>query len=171
MRHRRLVWFGLSASIVAVWLTFWGRDDMGRQPKPHIPIACSISFQAYSNSPSGQSWAILLVSNNDIGKLCFAGPCLLVLSNRPSGDVETHWQLAPPIASRTCTQIAVEIPPESGTWRVGVTVLRDTWRDHVRELRSLGWPDQLLPRPTFGIRCIYTDWVPQLNRPTSRVIE
>jgi hypothetical protein len=163
MRHPKLAWFCFFASIGAVWLSLRGRDDIEPpRPKPYIPIACSVSFQAYSNSPSGRTWAVLLVTNLDSGDLSFVGPYGLSLSNRPSCHVEARWQLAPTFAPGTGTRIAVEIPPGSGTWRAGFFLIRTTWRDYVRNLRVLDWcPDRLLPRSTYQVDPVETDWVPR----------
>jgi hypothetical protein len=163
MRHRKLAWFCLCAASVAVCLALWGRDDSKPRPvRPYRPIACSVSFKGYSNSPSGHKWAVLVVTNRDFGELSFSHPCSLFLSNHPSDVLETHWQLAPSFAPHTSRRIAVEIPPESGTWRARFFLIRTTWRDSVRDFRPLSrCPDWLLPHPTYSVGDVVTEWVTQ----------
>ncbi len=163
MRHRRLVWFCLFASIAAVCLGLWGRDD--REPRtvrPPSPIAASVLFQGYSNGLGGQKWAVLVVTNRDFGKMWFMNPCSVEFSSHPSDARDVHWQLPPPFAPGSSARIAVEIPPETGSWRASFFLQRWTWRDHVRDARFLSWcPNVLLPRRTFQMQRFVTDWVPQ----------
>src|SRR5688572_3010051 len=85
-RHRKLGWFCLFAVIAAIGITFWSQDGEPRPPQIPKPIAYSVSFQGYSNSPSGQRWAILTVTNRDFGNLCFANPMSVEFAAQP--DVE-----------------------------------------------------------------------------------
>jgi hypothetical protein len=161
VRHRKLAWFCLFASIVAACLALWGRDDIEpRTIRLPSPIACSVSFQGYSNSLSGQKWAVLVVTNRDFGDLAFVGPYSVELSSHPSDGRDVHWQLAPRLAPRCSARIAVEIPPEPGTWRARFCLERWTWRDSARNILHR-CPDCLRPRRTYKVQYFATDWVPQ----------
>ena len=163
MRHRKLAWFCLFASTVALCLALWGRDDV--EPRPsglRSPIACSVLFQGYSNSLSGQKWAVLIVTNRDFGDLLFANPITVEFAAHPGDGQDTHWKIPDFIPPRSCGRITVEIPPEPGNWRARCVVARWTWRDSVRNARVLNWcPDALLPRGTYQLQGLVTDWVPQ----------
>ena len=161
MRYRKLAWFCVLASIVAVCIALWGRDDIRpRTIRESSPIVCSVTFQGYSNSLSGQKWAVLAVTNRDFGDLAFIGPYEVELSGHPSDTRDVHWQLAPRFAPGSSARIAVEIPPESGTWRAKFCLERWTWRDSARN--ALDWcPEGLLPRRTYRVQYLVTDWVPQ----------
>ena len=163
MRHRKLVWFCFFAAVVAVCLALWGRDGLDpRTVRLPSPIACSVSFQGYSNSASGQRWAILAVTNRDFGDLSFVNPMSVEFAAHPGDVQETHWETPRFIPPRSCGRIAVEIPPAPGVWRMRCHISRWTWRDSVRNARGLNWcPDALLPRRTYQLQGLVTDWVPQ----------
>ncbi len=167
-RHRRLAWFSLFATIIAICLVVCGRENLDSKPRSlHLPkpIAFSVSFQGYSNSLSGQRWAILVVTNRDFGNLYFSGTCLVEpLDHRllHTDEDETRWQLPLFVAPRTSARIAVEIPPAFRTWRARCTMIRYTWRDYVHNA-LVGWRlDGLIPvRPTCEYGSLVTDWVSQ----------
>ena len=159
-RHRWLGWFCVLAVIAAIGITLWSRED-GEPRPPQIPkpIAFSVSFQGYSNSPSGQRWAILTVTNRDFGNLCFANPMAVEFAAHPGDGQETHWKTPDFIPPRSCGRIAVEIPPAPGAWRMRCIISRYTWRDNVRDALPGWWPDFLLPRRTQIMDGLVTDWV------------
>jgi len=159
-RHRWLGWFCVLAVIAAIGITLWSRED-GEPRPPQIPkpIAFSVSFQGYSNSPSGQRWAILTVTNRDFGNLCFANPMAVEFAAHPGDGQETHWKTPDFIPPRSCGRIAVEIPPTAGAWRMRCIISRYTWRDNVRDALPGWWPDFLLPRRTQIMDGLVTDWV------------
>lgn len=163
VRRRKLVWFCLFASIVAVCLGLWVRDNI--EPGPgglRSPIACAVTFQGYSNSLSGQKWAVLIVTNRDFGDLLFMNPITVEFAAHPGDGQDTHWKIPEFIPPRSCARIAVEIPPEPGNWRVRCIVARWTWRDSLRHARVLNrFPDALLPRGTYQLDGLVTGWVPQ----------
>ena len=51
----------------------------------------SLLLQSYSNSPSGQRWAILTVTNGENNNFSIIGPRSIELSG-PPGDLDTHWR-------------------------------------------------------------------------------
>ena len=163
-RHRKLAWFCLLASMLGACFALWGREGSGARPsKSAKPIACAISFQRYSNSPSGQKWAILLVTNRDFGTLYFEGPFLVEPPLPPADDSdETHWQKPQSLPPESSAEIAVEIPPSFRTWHARCTVVRVTWRDRARSAFPLWYPSSLIPiRRTYAFQPLVTDWVPQ----------
>lgn len=159
-RPRWLGWFCLLAVVAAIGLTLWSRDD-GEPRPPQIPkpIAYSVLFQGYSNSPSGQRWAILTVTNRDFGDLCFANPMSVEFAAQPADEQETRWKTSGFIPPRSCGRIAVLIPPVPGAWRMNCMIIRSTWRDDVRGALPGWWPDFLLPRRTQIMDGLVTDWV------------
>jgi len=161
-RHRWLGWFCVLAVIAAIGITLWSRED-GEPRPPQIPkpIAFSVSFQGYSNSPSGQRWAILTVTNRDFGDLRFAEPMIVEFAAHPGDAAEPHWKHPDFIAPRSSGSVAVEIPPAPGAWRMRCHISRSTWRDPLyNALSSRGWPDRLIPvRRTHTMDSLVTDWV------------
>jgi hypothetical protein len=160
-RHRKLVRFCLIAAMVAFCITLWNREDgEPRPPQSPKPIAFSVSFLGYSNSPSGQSWAILTVTNRDFGNLGFSGPFGVELATHPEDEHATRWKTPGFIRPRSCGRIAVEIPPAPGDWRARCTIMRWTWRDAVWNAFPGWWPDNLIPvRRTQTMDSLVTDWV------------
>lgn len=158
--HRKLGWFCLLAVIAAIGVTLWSREE-GEPRPPTIPkpIAFSVSFQGYSNSPSGQRWAILTVTNRDFGNLGFSGPFGVELSARLKDEQATRWMTPGFIPPHSCGRIAVEIPPAPGAWRARCRIIRSTWRDKVRNACPGWFPELLLPRPTHTMDDLVTDWV------------
>jgi hypothetical protein len=164
-RHRKLVWFCLLAAMVAIGISLWSREDgeprPPRNPKPWIPLAFSVSFQGYSNSPSGQRWAILTVTNRDFGDLYFADMMTVDLSNQPRAAQDARWKHPDFIPRRSCGRIVVEVPLAPGSWRAQCMISRWTWRDSVYSaLSSRGWPTRLIPvRRTSVMGGIATEWI------------
>jgi hypothetical protein len=104
-RYRKLLWLCLLAAIAAICINLLSSED--GEPRPAQipnPIAFSVSFQGYSNSPSGPRWAILTVTNRDFGNLCFAGPCTVELSGHTLDAPGTHWKTPNFIPPRTLWQ-------------------------------------------------------------------
>jgi hypothetical protein len=163
VRHRKLVWFCLLASVVGFWLALWGRD--GTEPRPREwsrPIAASISFQSCSNSLSGQKWAVLSVTNRESDNLYVCGHFSVELSDQPGFLQDSHWRTPNFVLARSSATVAVEIPPAPGTWRARLMLTRFTWRDRVRNVFPSRYPDRLIPvRRTFAERILVTDRVPQ----------
>ncbi len=160
-RHRKLGWFCLFAAMAAIGITLWSSEDGDpRTPQKPKPIAFSVSFQGYTNSPSGQRWAILTITNRDFGNLYLANPMIVEFAGQPGDERETHWKTPAFIPPRSCGQIAVEIPPAPGAWRMHCIISRYTWKDMVRNaLSSRRLPDFLLPRRTQTMDSLVTDWV------------
>ncbi len=161
-RRRKLGWFCLLAAMAAIGITLWSRED-GEPRPPQIPkpIAFSVSFQGYSNSPSGQRCAILTVTNRDFGDLYLVpGSATVEFAAHPGGGQETYWKHPGFIPRRSCGRIAVEIPPAPGAWRMRCIISRYTWRDTARDiLSSRRVPDFLLPRRTHTMDSLVTEWI------------
>ena len=161
-RHRWLGWFCVLAVIAAIGITIWSCED----GKPHPaqspkPIAFSVSFQGYSNSPSGQRWAILTVTNRDFGNLCLGNPLTVEWSDHPKDAQDTHGKLPDFIPPHSCGRMVVEVPLAPGSWRARCMISRSTWRDPIyNALSSRGWPAHLIPvRRTQTMDSLVTDWV------------
>jgi hypothetical protein len=165
-RHRRLGWFCVFAAIAAIGISLWGREDgeprPPRIPKPPIPIAFSVSFQGYSNSPTGQRWAILTVTNRDFGDLYLVAPNTVELSEHPRDAQDTHWKWPDSIPPHSRGTVLVEVPRAPGFWRARCIISRWTWRDSVyNALSSRGWPAGLIPvRRTQTMDGLVTEWIP-----------
>ena len=161
-RHRKLSWFCRLALIAAVGITLWSCEDgEPRPPQISKPIAFSASFQGYSNSPSGQRWAILTITNRDFGNLYLANPMSVEFAAHPGHGQETHWKTPDFIPPHCCGRIAVEIPPAPGDWRMRCIISRYTWRDPVyNALSSRRWPVYLIPvRRTQTMDSLVTEWI------------
>jgi len=164
-RNRKLVWFCVLAVVAAIGVSLWGREDCEprppRIPKPRIPIAFSVSFQGYSNSPSGQRWAILTVTNRDFGDLYLANPMTVELSEHPRDEQDARWKAPDFISPRSCGRMVVEVPLAPGSWRARCIISRWTWRDSVyNAFSSRGCPAGLIPvRSTHTMDMLVTEWI------------
>jgi len=146
-RHRKLAWLSLLGALASIALTLWSYNDGApRAPQEPTPIAATISFQSYSNGPSGQRWALLTVTNSDFGTLYIAaGSCLVELSNQPSSYLDPDWQYPTSIPPRSTATVAIAMPSVEGSWRVRCLVVRGTWRDRVTDILPRWWPTFLDP--------------------------
>ena len=161
-RHHKLAWLCLLVALVAFGLTLWSYDDgTPRAPLEPSPIAATISFQSYSNSPSGQRWALLTVTNSDVGTLSFAaGSFLVELSNQPASYLDADWQRPRSLPARSTATVAVQIPAALGPWRASCLVVRETWRDRFPDIFPRWWPSSLNPaRRTATMGDLVSDWV------------
>ena len=161
-RHRKLAWLCLLAALASIGITLWSYDD-GNPRAPHLPapITAAISFQGYSNSPGGQRWALLTVTNSDFGTLYIAaGSSLVELSNRPASSLDADWQYPTSMPPHSTATVAAAIPPALGPWRVRCMVVRVTWKDTVRNNFPGWWPENLRPvRRTRTMGGLVSDWV------------
>ncbi len=168
VRHRKLLWFSVLASCAAVWLLSLGRDwgEPHARKAPSAP-AFSVAFQGYSNSASGQRWAILAVTNRDFGNLYFSGPFAEELStDPPSGPTnerpEMHWQHPRVISPGSSGRVAVEAPATRGEWRARCVMVRWTWRDDLRYYAPRWYPESLIPvRSSHSYHTLVSEWMPQ----------
>jgi hypothetical protein len=179
VRHRKLIWFSAIASWVAVCIALWGQAASKSHPmRPLAHFAVSVAFQGYSNSVSGQKWALLAITNRDRGDLCFFPPNLVqlgvgVLSGPESLGVlsnwhETQWQYPPAIPRGSFCRIAVEVPPGHGSWRARCLLMRFTWSDKLLSRVPRWWPGGLIPlRGDPSLGALLTDWTPQRDSPTN----
>ena len=164
-RRRWLVWICLLALMATIGITLsnreGGRPRRAQSPQPRKPIAYCASFQGYSNSPSGQRWAILTVTNRDFGELGFANPMTVQFSDDPMDDQDVHWKGPDGIPPGSFGRIAVEIPPGRGAWRARCIIWRWTWRDSAyNAFSSRNWPAHLIPvRRTHTMDEFVTEWV------------
>jgi len=160
-RHRKLAWLCLLVALVSIGLTLWSYNSEPRAPLVSAPIAAAIFFQSYSNSPSGQRWAILTVTNSDFGTLYFAaGSFLVELSNQPSSYLDADWQRPRSLPPHSTATVAVPIPADLGPWRASCMIVRDTWRNRVPNVFPRWWPDWLNPsRRTRTADGLVSDWV------------
>lgn len=161
-RHRKLAWLCLLVALASIGLSIWSYDREPRAPQLPAPIAATISFQSYSNSPSGQRWALLTVTNSDFGTLYFAaGSFLVELSNQPSSYLDADWHRPMSLPPHSTDTVAVPVPADMGPWRARCTVVRDTWRDRFPNIFPGWWPDRLNPaRRTRTAGGLVSDWVP-----------
>ena len=106
----------------------------------------SLLLQSYSNSPSGQRWAILTVTNGENNNFSIIGPRSIELSG-PPGDLDTHWRVPAssfhdllPAARSRSSQLVLELGE--------LHVLWSDLRGEIERvtLSQTGWPDRLIPR-------------------------
>ena len=172
--HRKLAWFCLLAVVAASGLTLWSReDDAPRPAQISKPIAFSVSFQGYSNSPSGQRWAILTVTNQDFGNLSLADPMTVELSGHPRDEQGAHWYASGFIPPHSSGRMVVEVPLAPGTWRARCIILRWTWRDTVHNAFPPWVPDCLIPvQPIKTMDSLVTEWITnQSKKPLSTDVQ
>src|SRR6478736_4140312 len=97
MPRRRIAVFAvvIGTLILSVYLVrFSAPKDSRRRP------LASVCFLAYSNSPSGEKWALLTVTNRDTCDLVFCGPYTVEFApprtNDGKLDDNTRWQVPVP---------------------------------------------------------------------------
>jgi hypothetical protein len=121
----------------------------------------SLSFQGYSNSVSGQKWAILTFTNRDTCEQVFSGP-YTVEFRRIECDSNEHWKIPDSVPRGSSCTVAIEIPNTSETWRASWSVTRREWRDVLEEhlpnylRRFVFW------KSFYGeFYNVQTDWIPK----------
>ena len=122
----------------------------------------SVSFQSYSNSPSGEKWALLTVTNGDTCELIFLGPFSLEFKPFRTNDVlcdQAHWEAPALVAPGSVCTLALKLPPDPRPWRASCFLRRHPLQDKLEERL----PDRLgsvIPG-THGwqMDCFWTDWI------------
>ena len=161
-RHCKLLWSLPVLLLVCLLVRDWDkRSGAGPSKLP----AFSFSFQGYSNSPSGQRWAVLTVTNEDVCDLHFFGPTWLVFSDRLVDSFSAPLIMANnPLPGRTSCRAAIGLPHRQGSWRFQCALMRCTWRDKLSEHlpESL---DDLLPglRGAYVMGWFDTGWLAELE--------
>jgi hypothetical protein len=157
MRRRKLIWFGIPISIVgiAIALTFCMTEQPVSSSKKSL---LAVSFLSYSNSPSGQTYVILGMTNLDSCDLILCGMFATDFSDKPDALDETRWCSLPTSALHPGAyfQGVAQVPARKGKWRLRWNVQR--WRLRDRAMLLLGnWTPW---DTTAEIDSVVTDWMP-----------
>ncbi len=100
--------------------------------------ALSISFRGYSNSPSGQRYALFAVTNHDTCDLILwnGGAVEFEDTNAPS-NIEVHYSLVGSNLHRGVPYtMFTEIPPSHGRWRLHWMVVRRSLTQRLVEISA-----------------------------------
>ncbi len=145
---------------------------VGKRDGVSVPKRLSISFQGYSNSPSGKIYALFAVTNHDTcdvrlwngGDVEFSEYMDWFLRDPPGPrppDVEVFYSL---VGSNLCRgqayRMVTEVPVHKERWRLTWMVMRSSLKN-----RMLSLTDRvpLLYRFVNGTPDFYylqTDWIP-----------
>lgn len=155
---------------------------VGKREAPPETDRLSICFYAYSNSPSGKTYALFTVTNRDScdlrllngGSVGFSENA--GLTNAHLRDLTVFYSL---VGSNLCRGEAytmfTEVPPHEARWRLTWMVLRDTLANRIEDLTP-----ELPPALSIGdgvpdFFYYTTDWIPSgaqsggwQDRPTPR---
>ncbi len=163
MRHRKLIWIVALAFVVAVCIHLWGRDMPEARPKksPNMPLF-SVLFQGYSNSLSGEKWAILVITNRDVCTLDLLVPVRVRFLEHPEQEARQILFDGTPLPRRSSCRVAIQIPAASGAWKFYCRITRDTWQEELRG-RLPDWLDHCIPGSSTAPAMAYVDtgWIPQ----------
>ena len=152
------MWFLALAFVAAAVILMW--DWSNAEPSPKARPAFSVWFQGYSNSPSGEKWAVLIITNRDVCTLVFQVPARVSFLGHP--DLESRRALFAnnPLPRKADCRVAIPLSP-SGAWKFVCPVTRYPRREEVAE-RLPDWLGRLVAgtrKP--AISYIDTGWVNQ----------
>lgn len=125
--------------------------------------ALSISFQGYSNNPSGQRYALFAVTNHDTCDLILwnGGAVEFEDPNTPS-NIEVYYSLVGSNLHRGVPYtMFTETPPSHGRWRLHWMVMR---RSLTQKLVEFSTSVPLIPNVNNGTPDFFydsSDWVPE----------
>ncbi len=161
MRDRKLICVIGIGLLAAVCIQLWDRDrpEPPKKKTPKVP-QLSFLFQGYSNSPSGEKWGILMITNRDVCSLYLDVPVRVRFSDHP--DLQTREVIwgKNPIPRQSSCQLAIYIPPESGRWSFECQVIRYEWKEGLRDLLP-NWADRWVPQYSSGSGMAGTGWIQQ----------
>ncbi len=122
------MWFVALAGVAAAVILIW--DLYHAEPSPKARPAFSVSFQGYSNSPSGEKWAILMITNRDVCTIIFQLPSRVSFSGHP--DLESRRAIFAdnPLPRKADCRVAIPLS-SSGAWRFVCRVTRYTRREEL----------------------------------------
>jgi hypothetical protein len=137
--HRRKILVFTAASVISalcVYLVLENLYSPEREDSVRRPLA-SVCFHSYSNSPTGEKWALLTVSNRDTCELIFVGPYTLEFTPfRTNDDVpgdQARWQVPALVAHGSACMLALKLPPDQRRWKAGCFLVRYPLQDKVKE--------------------------------------
>lgn len=159
MRLRVLV--GLLAILLAITCVIVQNSRMPTAvPRP------SLSFQCYSNSPSGKTFAIVSVTNNDSCSIEF-GREAAAYSSGDSSETSIWWSISnQTLRAGGSVVAALEVPPHYGRWYVAFFWTRHTLRDRLAS-KTERFGISLLLRTSYP-RQFKSDLFPESENRTNR---
>ena len=107
--------------------------------------AGSVWFNSYSNSPSGERWALLTVTNRDTCDLVFVGPYSIEFNPSHTNDAElddrAQWQVPASIAPGFACLVAIKATHDERPWRARFFLRRFPMQDKLKERlpHSMDW--------------------------------
>lgn len=159
VRRRNLIFVLVAISVLGLVIVLTTRKATSESGD----TALSISFQGYSNSPSGQSYALFAVTNHHTCDLILwnGGAVEFEDTNAPS-NIEVYYSLVGSNLHRGQHYTMVtETPPNHGRWRLHWMVMR---RSLTQRLVEISARVPFVPNFNEGTPDFFydsSDWVPE----------
>ncbi len=120
------MWFVALALAAAAVILMWNWSQA--EPSPKASAAFSVSFQGYSNSPSGEKWAVLMITNRDVCTLVFQLPARVSFLGHPDLESRRAFFSHNPLPGKADCRVSIPLS-SSGAWKFVCRVTRYTRRE------------------------------------------